>query len=440
MSDSTLTPLPNTKKPTNYRWVIFATMFFLLAVNLMDRITLSIGMPYIKEEFDLSPTTQGLILSSFFWSYALLQVPGGWLLDRYGPRKVITGALFGWGFFQAIIGLASGGISLILSRIGLGVMEAPVSPSGAKLSSTWLTQSERGRGAVIMDSGSPLGVAIGGIIVAHLIVLLDSWRVTFVVVGLFTMLLGFVAWRILRDRPSEHPKVDPKEVAYIAAGNVSSATGEENTAPTKGLGISWFTMAAIMIGRASWGMVYWGLLTWGPSYLAQAQGLQLASIGNSTFIIFIMGTLGCLFSGFFVDFLVKKGVSHNVSLKSLLSVSGIVGLSVLYALSTVTDPDLAVGLLSVAAFFMMFGSLYWSFPAILAPKDRVGLVGGLMNMANSCAGILVPILVGVILQATGSFESVLVYFAVCAGFYTVGTLCINFNKLPLKNGQLSYQK
>lgn len=199
-------------------------------------------------------------------------------------------------------------------------------------------------------------------------------------------------------------------------------------------------MIAIMVGRASWGMVYWGLLTWGPSYLAQAQGLKLASIGNSTFLIFIMGTLGCLFSGFFVDYLVKRGVSHNLALKSLLTVSGCVGLGVLYALSTVTNPDLAVGLLSVAAFFMMFGSLYWSFPAILAPKDRVGLVGGLMNMANSCAGILVPILVGVILQATGSYESVLVYFAVCAGCYTLGTLCINFNKLPVKSGELSLQK
>ena len=439
MSDSTLTPSSNAKKPTNFRWVIFATMFFLLAVNLMDRITLSIGMPYIKEEFNLSPTTQGLILSSFFWSYALLQVPGGWLLDRYGPRKVITGALFGWGFFQAIIGLASGGITLMLSRIGLGAMEAPVSPSGAKLSSTWLTQSERGRGAVIMDSGSPLGVAIGGILVAHLIVMLDSWRVTFVVVGLFTMLLGFVAWRILRDRPSDHPSVDKKEVEYIAAGNVSTGGGD-NVAPTKGLGITWFTMIAIMVGRASWGMVYWGLLTWGPSYLAQAQGLKLASIGNSTFLIFIMGTLGCLFSGFFVDYLVKRGVSHNLALKSLLTVSGGVGLGVLYALSTVTNPDLAVGLLSVAAFFMMFGSLYWSFPAILAPKDRVGLVGGLMNMANSCAGILVPILVGVILQATGSYESVLVYFAVCAGCYPVGSLCINFNRLPVKSSELSFQK
>lgn len=440
MSHSTITPPSNAQKPTNFRWVIFATMFFLLAVNLMDRITLSIGMPYIKEEFNLSPTTQGLILSSFFWSYALLQVPGGWLLDRFGPRKVITGALFGWGFFQAIIGLASGGISLILARIGLGVMEAPVSPSGAKLSSTWLTQSERGRGAVIMDSGSPLGVALGGIIVAHLIVMFDSWRVTFVVVGLFTMLLGFLAWKVLRDRPSEHPSVDQKEVEYIAAGNAVNASGTDDTAPTKGLGISWFTMIAIMVGRASWGMVYWGLLTWGPSYLAQAQHLELAAIGNSTFLIFIMGTLGCLFSGFFVDFLVKRGITHNVALKTLLSISGIVGLGSLYALATITDPTIAVGLLAVAAFFMMFGSLYWSFPAILAPKDRVGMVGGLMNMANSCAGILVPILVGVILQATGSYESVLVYFAVCAGFYTVGTLCINFNKLPVKNGQLSFQK
>ncbi|MDR3431870.1 MAG: MFS transporter [Rouxiella aceris] len=440
MSDSTMAPSSKIPKAKSFRWVIFGTMFFLLAVNLMDRITLSIGMPYIKGEFNLSPTMQGLILSSFFWSYALLQVPGGWLLDRFGPRKVITGALVGWGIFQAVIGLATGGVSLILSRIGLGVMEAPVSPSGAKLSSTWLTQSERGRGAVIMDSGSPLGVAIGGIIVAHLILWFDSWRVTFIVVGVFTMLLGFVAWRVLRDRPAEHPSVQPQEVEYIAAGNRISATGIDESVPTKGLGISWLTMIAIMVGRASWGMVYWGLLTWGPSYLAQAQGLQLASIGNSTFLIFIMGTAGCLFSGFFVDYLVKKGVSHNVALKSLLSLSGIVGLLTLYALSTITNPVIAVGLLSVAAFFMMFGSLYWSFPAILAPKDRVGMVGGLMNMANSCAGILVPIMVGIILQATGSYESVLVYFAICAGCYTLGTLCINFNKLPVKTGQLSFQK
>ena len=439
MPNSTTIPLLKRPKSTNFRWVIFITMFCLLAVNLMDRITLSIGMPYIKEEFDLSPTMQGLILSSFFWSYALLQVPGGWLLDRFGPRKVITGALFGWGFFQAIIGLANGGLSLILSRIGLGAMEAPVSPSGAKLSSTWLTQSERGRGAVIMDSGSPLGVALGGIIVAHLIILFDSWRITFVVVGIFTMALGFVAWRILRDRPIDHPKVGEKEIEYIAAGNNMSTSDTHELIPTKGLGISWLTMIAIMVGRASWGMVYWGLLTWGPSYLAQAQGLTLSSIGNSTFLIFIMGTLGCLFSGFFVDFLVKRGVSHNVALKSLLSLSGIVGLVVLYALSTITNPEVAVTLLSIAAFFMMFGSLYWSFPAILAPRDRVGLVGGLMNMANSCAGILVPILVGIILQATGSYESVLVYFAICAGCYTIGTLCINFNKLPLKDRKLSPQ-
>lgn len=438
MSDSTLTPA-NNHKPTRFRWIMFGAMFFLLAVNLMDRITLSIGMPYIKDEFSLSPAMQGLILSSFFWSYALLQIPGGWMLDRFGPRKVVTGALFGWGFFQTIIGFATGGISMILARIGLGMMEAPVSPSGAKLSSTWLTKNERGRGAVIMDSGSPLGVAFGGIIVAHLIVLLDSWRVTFVVVGVFTMLLGFFAWRIIRDRPEWHPKVNQQELDVIKAGNLTDAIDTDEQ-PTKGLGISWLTMIAIMIGRASWGMVYWGLLTWGPSYLAQAQGLELAAIGNSTFLIFISGTVGCLFSGFFTDFLVKKGVSHGVALKGMLSLAGIVCLGALYALSSITDPQKAVILLAVAAFFLTFGSLYWSFPAILAPKDRVGMVGGLMNMANSVAGILVPILVGIILQTTGSYESVLVYFAICAGCYTLGTLCINFNKLPVTGKQLSFQK
>src|SRR5450631_382728 len=147
------------------RWRIFAIVFVLVVINLIDRVTLSIAMPTISKEFSLEPAMQGLILSAFFWSYALLQIPGGWLIDRFGPRALITGATVGWGLFQAITGVATGAVSLLISRVGLGAAEAPLFPAGAKLNSIWLSPRERARGAVLVDSGAPLGAAFGGVII-----------------------------------------------------------------------------------------------------------------------------------------------------------------------------------------------------------------------------------------------------------------------------------
>lgn len=181
------------QKASNVRWYVFAIIFLLVVVNLIDRISLSIAMPTIAKEFDLSPTTQGLILSSFFWAYALLQIPGGWLIDKYGPRKIITGSTVLWGIFQTLAAFATGGISLLLTRFMLGAAEAPLFPSGGKLNASWLSSQERGRGAVIMDCGGPLGAALGGIIIAYMIASIGSWRIVFAIAGIATILLGFVS-------------------------------------------------------------------------------------------------------------------------------------------------------------------------------------------------------------------------------------------------------
>ena len=152
-------------------------------------------MPTISKEFNLSPTMQGLILSSFFWSYALLQLPGGWLIDKLGARKVITGATLLWGGAQTLMGLATGGVSMLLMRLGLGAAEAPLFPAGSKLNAFWLARGERARGAVIMDAGSPLGAAIGGLAIAQLILVFGSWRTAFVIAGLATVTTSWLAWR-----------------------------------------------------------------------------------------------------------------------------------------------------------------------------------------------------------------------------------------------------
>ncbi|MND83069.1 putative galactarate transporter [compost metagenome] len=415
-----------TARPSRVRWRIFAIIFALTVINLIDRVSLSIAMPTIGKEFDLSPSMQGLILSSFFWAYALLQIPGGWLIDRYGPRRVIGWSTGLWGLFQTLAAFATGGLSLLFARVALGAAEAPLFPSGGKLNSLWLAPSERSRGAVLMDCGGPLGVALGGLIIAYLIAVLGSWRIAFFVAGIATLAMAWLAWRYLRDDPAQHPDVNAEELARINAGRATSAA-EAAKAPVKGLGIAYRSLTGMLLGRASWAMVFFGLLTWGPSYLAQARGFDIKGIGAATFIIFLCGAVGSLCGGFLCDTLIRKGVRRGLAAKGLLAVSGLVALGAFMLLPTLHDAYAAVALLCLTAFFLMWGSLYWSFPALLAAPARVGLIGGVMNLAGSLGGILVPILVGVILQYFGGYAGVLGFFAGCSALFVVGTLLIGLD-------------
>jgi len=356
-----------TTRSSTVRWRIFAIIFALTMVNLIDRVSLSIAMPTIAHEFELSPGLQGLILSSFFWAYALLQIPGGWLIDRFGPHRVIGWSTGLWGTFQVLAAFASGGLSLLFARVALGAAEAPLFPSGGKLISLWLAPSERSRGAVLMDSGSPLGVALGGLIIAYLIAVLDSWRLAFVIAGVATLVLAWVAHRYLRDDPASHPQVNAAELEKINAGRATAAA-QAARLPVKGLGIARRSLCGLLIGRASWAMVYFGLLTWGPSYLAQARGFDIKGIGAATFVIFICGALGSLTGGFLCDSLIRRGVRRGMAVKGLLAFSGVIALGAFLLLPTLSHPLGAVALLCVTAFFLMWGSLYWSFPALLAAR------------------------------------------------------------------------
>ncbi|MDG2957639.1 MFS transporter [Exercitatus varius] len=416
------------QKASNIRWFVFGIIFLLVVINLIDRISLSIAMPTIAQEFSLSPEMQGVILSSFFWAYALLQIPGGWLIDKYGPRKIITGSTVLWGIFQTLAAVSTGGVSLLLTRFLLGTAEAPLFPAGGKLNATWLSPQERGRGAVIMDCGGPLGAALGGIIIAYMIASIGSWRTVFAIAGIVTILLGFIAWKFLRDTPQEHHSVNRKELELIAVTHSEPQSAVDFEPVLKGIGVGYRSLVAILCGRAAWAMMFFGLLTWGPSYLAQARGFDIKGIGNATFIIFLCGTFGSLCGGFISDTLVKKGIAQRIALKSVLTVSGVSTLITFSLLPSMSDPIVAIATLSIAAFFLMWGSLYWSFPALLAPKNKAGIVGGIMNMAGSVGGIAVPILVGVILGQSKNYDNVLLFFAGCSIIYILGTLSIKLSK------------
>jgi ACS family D-galactonate transporter-like MFS transporter len=403
-------------KPTNIRWSVVVILFVFYTVNSIDRSSLGVAMPTITKDFELSATMQGVILSAFFWTYCLLQIPGGLAADRFGPRRVIGVAAAIWGMFTAFAGLAANGVMLILARLGLGAFEAPYMPSASKLVSNWMPPKRRASGVTLIDSGAPLGAAFGGLLVAWLIATTGSWRWSFIIIGLSTIVIGFLVYLYIRNHPAEHKLVNAAEVDLV--NTEAEAEGEKP-------GVSRANVTAMVIGRLGWAMVFWGLVTWGPSYLSNARGLDLAAMGFATFVIFLCGAVGEILSGFLADRLQKR-FSRNFSFKLLFGGSGALSLAALVALPFVTDAGTAVALLCVGVFFNLFGGLYWTIPAMLAKKDKVGLVGGTMNFAGTSAGIVVPIVAGVLLDVTGGYEAVLAFLAVAAAVYLAASLSINF--------------
>ena len=186
-------PVINAAKPTAVRWKIFFLMLFLISINYIDRASLSVAMPLISEEFGLTPTQQGMLLSCFFWTYAFMQIPGGMLADKYKPRIVIAASTILWGLFQTLAALCGHWVLLLATRLGLGASEAPIYPAGGKLQAIWLTRTERGRGATLLDGGAPLGAALGAILITWLIAFFGSWRTAFIVAGIGTLVAGFFA-------------------------------------------------------------------------------------------------------------------------------------------------------------------------------------------------------------------------------------------------------
>lgn len=416
--------LSEAARPTSVRWRIFVIMLLLTAINYIDRASLSVALPLIAPEFDLSPALEGLMLSAFFWSYALAQIPVGMLLDRYHTRGIIATATVAWGAFQALGAVSHNWIVLLVTRMGLGVSESPIFPAGAKLIGTWLTPHERGRGAVLVDGGAALGSALGAILISGLIAWLGSWRIAFVIAGVGTMLAGVLAWRYIRNQPAEHPEVNAAELEHILRGN--SPTGVTAVrVPLREL-VRDRSVLAMFAGYACILSVFYGLLTWMPSYLHKAYGFSITTTGGATFIIFMSGFVGELIGGYMGDRWKASGASPNLVMRTMFGIPALIAAGCIFAAAYITNAGTVVVLLCVAMFFLRFCGMYWSLPAIVGGPERSGVVGGAMNFCGNMAGVVVPILIGVIVQWSGSYYLALMFFVVMATLIAVFSSLIDY--------------
>jgi ACS family D-galactonate transporter-like MFS transporter len=432
MSDQVIA-VAGAARPSSVRWKIFFLMLFLVSVNYIDRASLSVAMPLISKEFSIEPAWQGVILSSFFWTYAFMQVPGGMLADRFKPRIVIALATVFWGAFQAIAALATNSFVLLLSRLGLGASEAPIYPAGGKLNGIWMTQTERGRGATLLDGGAPLGAALGSFVITWLIAAFNSWRMAFVIAGVGTMLCGLWAWYYIRNAPREHPSVNEAEARYIEQAHALEDAG---TPPSPGGSwIGYFKFRSVWCMCLGWmffNVTFYGLLTWMPTYLFNVHNLDIKSLGGASFIIFFSGFVGELIGGWIGDRWRSSGGSPNLVYRTLFAIAAIMVTISIFLVAYTSNAVLVVVLLSSTLFFLRWCGMYWVIPAALAGREKAGFLGGCMNLGGNIAGITTPIIVGFIVQSTGSYFLALMYFAFAGVALLICSTLIDYSRrLPV---------
>ncbi|QUH03109.1 MFS transporter [Saccharopolyspora erythraea] len=404
------------KRRVRIRYVVLAVLFVSTAINYLDRTNLSVAAPHIQHDLGLSATELGVILSAFSWGYAFLQIPGGWLLDRIGPRLAFGWALVLWSLATVATALARGFGSLFALRASLGVLEAPAFPANGRLAASWFPSSERGRATAIYTAGEYVGLALA-VPVLSMLVVAFGWQSVFVVTGVAGLVWAVVWFRQIRNTPQEDPRVDEAELAHIEERHL----GRANVVPSSAK-LNWGDLRYLLSKKRLWG-IYLGqfainsamffFLTWFPSYLTQSRGLELMEAGFYASIPYLAALAGVLLGGWWSDSMLRRGVSVNVARKTPI-ITGLFLATVIVAANYVDDVGLIVAIMSVAFFAQGMAAISWLLPPEIAPSRMVGLTGGVFNFVGNLGGASTPIVIGVIVDATGSFAGGLVFMSCVA--------------------------
>lgn len=385
------------------RWGIAVLLGVGIIINYFDRTNMSVATKPLMSTFHLSDGQMGILLSSFGWSYALLQIPIGTLLDKIGVKWLMRVGTILWSIATLMTAIVSGMGLIIVSRILLGAAEAPAFPGASKATGYWFPRQERGLATSAFDAAAKLSNVIGVPLVAWA-VMTWSWRGGFVVTAILSLLYAIAYWVWYRD-PKDDKKLSKEEYSYIVEGGAQE-TGEAPGGIMQNLKYvaSQRKVWGLTIGFAAYGYSFYLFLTWLPGYLENQMHMSILKSGWYTVIPWIFATLTDLvIGGWLVDYLIKKGFNPTKVRKNLLVIGMILGLSVAGAAFT-NNPNVAIVFISIALGGLAFSApIGWSIPALIAPKGTVGTVSSIMNFFNNIMGILAPIITGFIAGSTGSF-------------------------------------
>ena len=401
----------STSRGTKVRLLILVLITLATVLNYLDRAVLGVAAPTMTKELGISPATMGVIFSAFSWTYALAQVPGGMMLDKLGTRLTYGLSLGFWSLFTLLHGFAQNVATLLTFRLGLGVAEAPCFPANSRVLSTWFPQQERARANSVYSVGQYAGLAFFSPVLFW-IVGAYGWRSLFMICGAIGILYAAI-WYVSYREPHESKRVGQAELDHIEAGGGLGHRGPQ-------VPFSWSLARRILgkrqilgasIGQFCGNSTLVFFLTWFPTYLATERHMDWLKSGFFAVMPYIAATVGVLVGGAISDMLIRKTGSANLGRK-LPIVTGLLLASTIVLANFVGSNELVILVMSIAFFGQGMVNLGWTLISDVAPKPLIGLTGGVFNFCANLAGIITPLVVGFILQATGSFYFALAYIAV----------------------------
>jgi sugar phosphate permease len=390
------------------RWRIAFLLAFGVLVNFFDRINLSVSRDALHDSFGLSLVAFGYLSSAFSWTYALMQMPAGVLLDRWGVRRVGRASALLWSVSSFAAAVAPGLGWFFGARFLLGVSESPTFPANAKALGYWFTRDERGMATSITDAAAKFSTAIGVPFIG-LLLLYFGWRWSFAATG-FISLLYFVLFYLVYRNPGEDEKLSEQELQFLLRGGTQP---EDQVRARSGSSLGYLLTQRKVYGLAlGWGAynyTFFLLLTWLPSYLSVSLHVDLFHSIFYTSVPWLFATAtDLLVGGWLVDALIQRGYDAHRVRQSVLVTGMSFGLAIFGAarahgpVAALVWISLALGGLAAAA------PVAWTIPSLIAPRESVGTLAGTVNLCGQIAAICAPIVTGYIVSASHSFAAAFV--------------------------------
>jgi MFS family permease len=406
-------------RPTRYRWFVIFLLFTITMVNYVDRAAISYAIPLVERDLGLSPEQAGAVLGAFGLGYALTTLLGGFAVDRYGARAVLTRAALLWSLAIGTTALASGLAVLYAARVLLGVSEGPNFPALAGAVSHWLSPRERATALGNALLAVPLALAAAGPIVTALLTSF-GWRAAFVVLFLLSLAWVPLWWFLFRDSPARSRFVNPAELEHIRPNDVSAATAPQfvtrawpSLAVLKGL-LTNRTLLANTWAFFVFGYFLFFFMTWLPSYLEHRYGLDLQAVGLFTVLPWLAAAAMLWLLGLWSDQLLARTRRLRVARSYLIAGSQLVAaLAVLPVALTDSFAVAIVGITISVASSMGANAAYYAVNVDIAPQ-RAATALGMMDFAFAIAGFLAPVITGWVLDLHGSFTDAFLLMTVLA--------------------------
>ena len=404
------------------RYLVVALLFVVTTINYADRATLSMAGNSLSKQLGLNAVSMGYMLSAYAVAYVIAQLPGGLLLDRYGSRIVYTWSLALWsiftvsqGFVGALTGLSAAAL-LYAMRFAVGLTSAPCFPANARIVSSWFPTAERGTATAIFNSAQYFALVAFAPLMGWLVHTF-KWPSVFFVMGGIGILAVLLFARCIHS-PIDHPDISRAEFETIEKGGALVYLDKRSV--DRKPQVTWrnvsqllgsSTLVGIYIGQYCINVLTYFFVTWFPIYLVQQRGMSIQQAGFFTALPALCGFAGGILGGVISDAILRRTGSLTLARKLPL-LFGMLLAMLIAACNYVDAQWLVVTFMAVGFFGKGVAALGWTAVSDTSPKELQGLSFSIFNTAGNIAGITTPIIIGYIVDKTGSFNLALVFVSV----------------------------